>query len=116
MLLYEESGTFSTSQGLKLSTSKQYLWKFSLETRQIELFFVVRDSNPPRIDYPFLSMSLDDHLQGKDTHECGQDTYQATFDLGALQTSEEAHRNFKIIYDVSGPRKDYTSTTVYTAS
>lgn len=120
-LLYSETGIFTTAQGLSLRSSKQYIWDIvqcqntatpedPTTAPTLRLHFVKRDSEPPAIDYLFLDMKLDQQWRGADVHLCGQDTYDASFELGSLQSAG----TFVIRYGVKGPRKDYTSITQYT--
>ncbi len=98
-LRYNETGTLQLEDGRQLAASRSYL--FDLSDRYLTVLF---DERPPRLFHELsLAGSLQTGLEGRGEHLCGPDFYR----------SEYVFRSDAVIirHAVSGPRKDYVSTT-----
>jgi len=93
-LLYNETGEL-TLGATSMQATRSYLWAF--------------DGLSVRVAYqdgsPFHDFELDgSKAQAK--HLCGQDIYYATYDFYLPD-------HWQVVWTVTGPRKDYTSTSAY---
>lgn len=119
-LLYEEQVdvAFQTqaSNASPTKGTQRYIWKFGTQeecnANSVSIYFVVRGSSPPRIDYLFLDLDFTKDRTASAIHPCVDDMYNAGYDLSGLF---DGRGTFSITYDVSGPQKDYLSFTTYAA-
>ena len=95
-LIYDESGTLVLASGASLAASRRYLWGFA----GTEVVMRFADGKP------FHRFTPIGHAAGSD-HPCGDDFYSVRYDFTAWP-------EWTAVWTVTGPRKDYVSTTVYT--
>ena len=117
-LLYAEEGVLRLPSSLTpLTVSQRYIYSFPSNDSHLDIHFVKRNSQER--DYIFLSLALTntaDRIESCDTHLCINDLYKASFTFHGLDPhAEEVGEGFgfRIVYDVKGPAKDYTSDTTY---
>ena len=117
--LYTESGTFTITQGPKMSVKRRWLWRFSKQG-SISVHFVNIDGHSEDYLYHVLSFDeqtdKDDHhtLVAHGDHACGEDHYNSTYEF-FLESSKEGSQLSKFIvrHLVHGPEKDYISESRY---
>lgn len=97
-LTYDETGILNLISGATLVASRQYLWRFLHDA-----VFVTFDDGRP-----FHQFVPAGHAAGTD-HPCGQDFYAVRYDFTQWP-------RWVAVWTVTGPRKDYVSTSVYTPS
>jgi hypothetical protein len=104
-LLYKEDGLFEFDNGSKLETHKEYL--FVYENDQLGVFFFEnkkRDRLFHLLDFEQTEGDNKKFLLATATHHCSPDVYKVTYEI---YNNDE----FKIVYKVNGPSKDYVSQT-----
>ena len=94
-LLYQETGTLTLKTGAKLQATRSYLW--DADGAGIVVRFADRK--------PFHRFDLTPTAQGT-SHLCGADWYNVTYDFARWPA-------WSATWAVTGPRKNYTSTTHY---
>lgn len=94
LVRYREAGQLRIGDGPVLSAERSYLWRFE---KSVEVMF-----DDGRQFHSFVPMGRG---QGTD-HPCGEDFYQVTYDFRGWP-------EWTSTFQVSGPRKDYTSVTAY---
>ncbi len=94
-LMYHEAGTLTLENGARLEATRRYLWEFQRDT-------VVVTFDDGR---PFHQFVPAGHAEGSD-HPCGEDFYTVRYDFTAWP-------QWKAVWTVKGPRKDYVSTSTY---
>ena len=94
-LTYVETGQLRIAGGPPFEARRRYVWSF-VDDR----VFVTFDDGAP-----FHSFAPKGKGVGTD-HPCGDDFYRVTYDFTAWPT-------WRATWDVRGPRKDYTSVSVY---
>jgi hypothetical protein len=95
-LIYYENGTMQLGDGPVMTAERRYLWVFG--TVHIDVAFAN--------GAPFHRFTPAGHLAGTD-HPCGADFYTVRYDFTAWPV-------WSAVWTVTGPRKDYVSTSVYT--
>lgn len=101
-LAYREQGRLRLLNGTELEAEREYV--FCARDRGFDVYF---KENPPRFFHAIeLAASDDGALSGSAGHLCNLDHYQSTYvfcgDGGLI-----------IRHVVSGPRKNYTMTTIF---
>jgi len=117
--LYSEKTTLTASSGLQLQGTQQYIYTYDESDDQLEVFFAKREEGFA-LDYLFHQV----HLMSKpeppgtrvpwratSSHFCSPDNYNVAYEFYFRGSDLE---KWKIEYDVSGPKKDYTMETWYT--
>ena len=117
--LYSETTTLTTSSGLQLQGTQQYIYTYDEGNDQLEVFFAKREEGFA-LDYLFHQV----HLVSKpdpagkrapwhatSSHFCSPDNYKVTYEFYFRGSDLD---KWKIEYDVNGPKKDYTMQTWYT--
>lgn len=122
--LYVEEGEFATKQGLTLSGSRRYVYRYQAITDVITAWFVNVDDKTS-VDYYFHNLNFPDTESGVPRlsrwgassstatgyHLCKKDDYWIyyifSFDGANL-------RNLNLQYKVNGPVKDYMADASYT--
>ena len=120
--LYSESTELTTSAGLKLAGTKQYIYQYDEPNDKLEVYFAKRDpgwsleSLFHRIN--FEEVPLDGNASSpktpwhaKASHWCNPDMYEVRYTFSFKSADVE---KWKIEYEVKGPKKDYTIETWYT--
>ncbi|KAI9809385.1 MAG: hypothetical protein M1827_006897 [Pycnora praestabilis] len=119
--LYIESGEYVSEQGLRMSSSRRYIYRYCEKTDKITAWFVKADDGK-RVDYFFheLEFVLPDHneergpmIEGwsaKGDHLCADDKYDAEYMFRFRGVGLE---RFGVKYKVKGPKKDYVSNSWY---
>ncbi len=108
-LVYEEALRLKVQEGQTLDATRSYRYVFLPTSLRIKfsdganlglvfLDFVLPDSWQSELNSTGLVLNAD--------HQCGNDTYNATFSLNSDGT-------FATRYDVSGPAKDYAIISRY---
>lgn len=94
-LIYDEEGTLTLQSGVSLAASRRYLWAFEDEAVAVSF-----DEGRP-----FHQFVPSGHAAGTD-HPCGEDFYTVRYDFTDWP-------RWVAVWTVTGPRKDYVSTSVY---
>ncbi len=95
-LTYFETGAMKFGGGPVMTAERRYLWAF--EAGHIDVNFAD--------GVPFHRFIPKGHVAGTD-HPCGADFYTVRYDFRAWP-------EWSAVWTVTGPRKDYVSTSVYT--
>ena len=117
--LYSEQTELTTSAGLKLAGTKQYIYQYDEPKDKLEVYFAKRDSGSSidtlfhQIDFEVPSESAPPKTPwgAKGSHWCSPDTYEVGY---AFYFKGADVERWKIVYEVKGPKKDYTMETWYT--
>lgn len=114
--LYVEDGHFKTQQGLTLSATRRYVYRYQLNSNQISAWFV-KSEDGITVDYLFHVLDLSattpetETISVKAHHLCNEDNYWVQY----LFPYRDSNLNeFSIKYAVNGPNKDYTADATYT--
>ena len=94
-VIYEENGTLILESGASMAASRQYLWEFGAPD------VTVRFSDGSS----FHQFTPTGYAAGTD-HPCGADFYTVRYDFTSWP-------QWRAVWTVTGPRKDYVSTSVY---
>ena len=89
--LYVENGRLSMAGGASFHAERRYVWDHDLKVYFEDGRF-------------FHSVPIKGEQA---THDCAPDTYRVDYDFDAWPT-------FRVVWHVTGPRKDYVSNTIYT--
>ena len=115
--LYVEEGELETDSGFKMQASRKYVYRYHSQRDQISTWFVQDDDST--VDYlfnelqPEFSNNADSEvLILKGDHPCVNDMYYASYRFQSLGDN----MIFSVIYQVQGPKKDYSHDTLYTRS
>ena len=106
-LLYKEDGVFEFDNGTKLDTHKEYLYVF--ENEQLGVYFFEnkkRDRLFHLLDFKQVDEPSRKYLLATAIHHCSPDLYDVKYEI---YNNDE----FKIVYKVNGPAKDYVSQTCF---
>ncbi|OCL10408.1 FAD/NAD(P)-binding domain-containing protein [Glonium stellatum] len=116
--LYVEEGVLTTDTGFTLNANRRYVYRYDEASDKISAWFVKDDGKT--VDYFFNEMQFqlpnpDTKAQGKGwiakgAHLCEQDMYESLCEFRFRGASLDT---FGIIYEVKGPKKDYTSESWY---
>lgn len=103
-ILYKEDGIFHLDNVTKLNTHKEYIYSF--ENEQLGVYFV--ECNKRDRLFHLLDFKEDNriYLTATAIHHCDPDVYDVKYEI---YNSDE----FKIVYKVNGPMKDYVSQTYF---
>lgn len=98
-----EAGVMKLHSGHQVEANRSWVWQ--MKTPEVlEIFY---DENPLR-SYHYLKLRFENDVWiGEAIHHCSPDVYE-----GFYQFSDDS---FLIRQKVSGPKKDYTMETVYSA-
>jgi len=115
--LYSEKTVLTTSKGLQLQGTQQYIYQYDEPNDKLKVYFTKRDE-AFTLDYLFHQINLlppSPHgpWQATSNHFCTPDTYDVAYEFHFQGSNLHT---FKISYEVKGPRKDYSTETVYTRS
>ncbi|MEL6571407.1 MAG: DUF6314 family protein [Pseudomonadota bacterium] len=94
-LSYAETGTLALARGGTLVAERRYRWQW--RDQEVVVFF--------NDGAPFHNFSPKGLVAGS-THLCGEDTYNVTYDFRGWP-------HWTATWDVTGPRKNYTSHSAY---
>ncbi len=94
-LSYQEVGKLQLDGGTAFTANRSYLWTFDGELVSVTF----EDGRA------FHDFTANGKAEGTD-HLCGQDMYRVVYEFGDWP-------KWRTRWDVSGPRKDYTSTSTY---
>ena len=101
-LVYREQGRLQLLDGTELEAERQYI--FRKRERGFDVFF---KEDPLRLFHAIeLAASDGGALSGSASHLCNLDHYQSTYTF-------HPDGGFVVHHVVSGPRKDYATTTAY---
>lgn len=95
-LSYEEIGTLTLESGAQLEAKRRYFWAFTPDI----VIVTFEDGRP------FHQFTPVGHAVGTD-HPCGDDFYTVRYDFTAWP-------QWRAVWTVKGPRKNYVSTSLYT--
>lgn len=115
--LYIESGTFTTSAGLRMDASRRYVYRYSELSDELSIWFV-KPENDFEVDYLFHNLNFakpeESRKEGtcvaRADHLCVKDMYWTEY---RLPIKGVALPSFSIRHTVKGPDKDYVSMTEY---
>lgn len=118
--LYSESGEFITQRGLKMKATRQYVYRYSRTSDAISVWFVKPDGGSA-VDYFFHKLDFRDTSTGIDSdpevwsasgyHLCVADNYNAIY---SFRLRDSKITEWHAVFDVDGPKKDYTAKATYT--
>ena len=94
-LIYDETGVLHLENGASLEATRRYLWAWTADG--VEVTFA--DGRP------FHRFIPSGHAAGTD-HPCGDDYYTVRYDFTSWP-------RWSAVWTVTGPRKDYVSTSTY---
>ncbi len=94
-LTYDETGILTLENGTQLEATRQYQWTFTPEMVTVNFW-------DGRLFHQFVPAN---HAAGTD-HPCGDDFYTVRYDFTAWP-------QWTAVWTVTGPRKDYVSTSTY---
>lgn len=115
--LYVEKGTFTTSNGLSMTASRRYVYRYSEAQDKLSIWFVKPD-NDLEVDYLFHDLAFVPPAEARELgacvakadHLCVKDMYWTEY---TLPMEAIVLRSFQIKHTVKGPHKDYVSMTEY---
>ena len=122
--LYTENGDYVTEQGFTMKATRQYAYRYKIETDEASAWFVKTDGSS-EVDYlfhqinispkasqaPFSDQTLrDESMTAEGHHLCIKDDYNAAY---AFDFRDLVLQKWTVRYDVKGPEKDYVSETTY---
>lgn len=113
--LYIEEGSFTTEQGMTLSATRRYVYRFSQDSNQISAWFVKPENNLV-VDYLFHILDFQtivptmDKISVKAHHLCHEDNYWVDYNFALHAFSL---KGLSIRYVVKGPNKDYIADGTY---
>ena len=114
--LYSEKTVLTTSTGLQLQGSQQYIYRYNESEDKIVAYFAKRDDYAT-LDYIFHQVNLESPSdpskpwRAKSSHFCSPDNYKVGYKFFFKGADLD---KWMIEYEVKGPRKDYTMQTWYT--
>ena len=118
--LYSESGNFTTQQGLTMRATRQYVYRYSMTTGVITVWFV-RPDDSGAVDYFFhkldfremgpLLESGPEAWSASGYHLCVEDNYNAEY---SFRVRDSSVAEWEAVFNVNGPKKDYVSRATYT--
>ena len=94
-LTYDETGTLVLESGAQLEATRQYKWRFAPDLVTVSFW----DGGL------FHQFVPSDHAAGTD-HPCGDDFYTVRYNFTRWP-------EWTAVWTVTGPRKDYVSTSTY---
>ena len=94
-LSYVETGQMRLGHGPSMTATRSYIWQFN--DGRVDVFF--------EYGRPFHSFAPIGTSAGTD-HPCGEDYYSVAYDFLDWPS-------WSAVWTVSGPRKDYTSSTIF---
>ena len=124
-LLYSEEGELITDAGFRLMGSRRYVYRYQAASDSISAWFVKNDENAA-VDYLFHELRFlgnsdeqylpdnKDHYATKRAegyHLCVEDHYTAEY---SFEIRHNRRCCWTLNYDVHGPKKKYTTESVYT--
>ena len=107
LLFYREEGVLTTPGGEQLKIYRENFYEYSEKDDNIVKFF---SENKQKLTFMYdLKFSkTEKNINANGKHICINDTYEASFTF-----PENEFDKFSLIYDVTGPTKDYLSETSY---
>ncbi|MEC8133217.1 MAG: DUF6314 family protein [Bacteroidota bacterium] len=100
-LEYSETGTLNLTTATVLKSKRKYY--FIANKNKLEIYFF---ENPKTLFQSFELKSKGNTLIGKANHQCGSDHYASEYIF-------KSDGRFKITHEVRGPKKKYSSKTIY---
>ncbi|KAI9812989.1 MAG: hypothetical protein M1832_006426 [Thelocarpon impressellum] len=120
--LYCEEGELTTDTSLKMQVSRRYVYRYDEAAERVSTWFV-EPGDGKSVDYPFHELQFTPRRTSADQpgsasrswsasgyHLCEKDEYHTTYDF---RFRGAALDNFEVRYEVKGPKKDYTTATIY---
>ena len=122
--LYIENGQFTTAQGINMSASRRYVYRFQKSMERISAWFV-KPEDGETVDYLFHELNINGSMDQlpdsseNDTqgsmiasghHLCIDDEYQADYSFGKMDSRIQI---WGLKYTVQGPKKNYVSDATY---
>lgn len=114
-LWYHENGQIKLPNGMKLDVSQSYIYRYDEESDSLDIFFS-KVGESQEIDRPFIRLKfspVDEGWLAKAYHLCGEDHYHASY---LISFSGLNITKMEVVFDVLGPKKNYRSTTYFTAA
>ena len=100
-LEYSETGTLNLTTTTILKSKRKYY--FIANKNKLEIYFF---ENPKTLFQRFELKSKGNTLIGNANHQCGSDHYASEYIF-------KSDGRFKITHEVRGPKKKYSSKTIY---
>ena len=121
--LYIENGKFTSDQGLILTATRRYVYRYERVLDLISAWFVKPDDNAV-VDYlfheirlndgknecPHDSLQADQVIKASSYHLCVKDHYTPSYVLHLMGVHL---KDWKLAYGVNGPQKDYIAEATY---
>ncbi|KAL8670598.1 MAG: hypothetical protein Q9168_004872 [Polycauliona sp. 1 TL-2023] len=120
--LYIENGNFTTDQGLAFTATRRYVYRYRRSSDSISAWFVKPDDNTA-VDYLFHEIQLHDSnttstncslpngvIKASSYHLCVKDHYTPDY---VWQITNGRLHDWKLVYGVKGPEKDYVAEASY---
>ncbi|KAN0038644.1 hypothetical protein ACTA71_000828 [Dictyostelium dimigraforme] len=95
---YQEEGLLKQPDNTTFNVSQRYIYRF-----RDDMITVYFDEKPERL---FHTLNFDNSSSATGHHLCGKDTYDAVYQL-------ISPKEFRLIYSVLGPKKNYKITTTF---
>ncbi|KAK5579355.1 hypothetical protein RB653_009037 [Dictyostelium firmibasis] len=95
---YQEEGILKQPDNTEFNVSQRYIYRF-----KDDIITVYFDEKPERL---FHTLNFDNSSLAKGHHLCGKDTYDSIYQF-------VSPKEFKLIYSVLGPKKNYKITTTF---
>jgi hypothetical protein len=120
--LYSEKTELTTSTGATISGTQRYIYRYDEPDDKLEVLFTRRDEEGSpdrlfhRVDFVHVDASRDadngkQPWRAKASHFCSPDAYEVAYTFYFKGADLD---KWKIVYEVMGPKKDYTMETWYT--
>ena len=111
--LYHETGILTTDQGVELTASRKYIYRFSQEDDKLSTWFVKDVDGGDEVDYLYHELEFGYENNGWIAyHLCEKDVYRTYYDFRLNEAGTTLLR-WGMKHKVTGPNKDYSSDTAY---
>ncbi|KAL9102664.1 MAG: hypothetical protein Q9163_002218 [Psora crenata] len=119
--VYFEQGDFNSDLGITMRATRRYVYRYQASSDTISVWFVKLDGTS--VDYHFHNLSFEESetlspnptlnafLCARGHHLCDDDQYAAEY---LFSFTKSKLKEWKIKYNVRGPRKKYVSEATYT--
>lgn len=109
-LHYRESGQFITDSDKRFAIQSDYTYVFHEQTAKLAKYSA---QNQEKMDFLYnleiANTSANEYLIARGQLLCGSDNYAATYEFDGVVDFNK----FSLTYVVKGPKKDYTSVTLF---
>lgn len=108
ILHYQEEGKATLGPGNTFAAHREYAYVYDQGTIAV-CFWDKKQQQPARLLHPlqfYIPQATDPPLMATGTHKCADDRYQAHYRF-------VNPKQFRLTYQVKGPRKDYVLTSYF---